>query len=121
MDPSDQNSAELPRFSKGKRPQFFVAEGMDEAMSMITVLASELSAMRDRVETLELLLTKGGSLDDGAINAFKPDGGILAARDQRRQELLDRMYYLTLKKAHEQEGGETEQGYVDTLSEIAKP
>lgn len=120
MNHEDSPSGGLSRFAKGKRPQFYKVEGMDEAMSMIMTLASELTVMRDRMETMELLLAEKGALSAGAIDAFEPNGSQLSLRDERRQELLNRMYYLTLKRAHEQAEDETEKGYFDTLSEIAK-
>ncbi|MEP5938213.1 MAG: hypothetical protein ABJ239_07800 [Erythrobacter sp.] len=119
MDQNEITETGLPQFSKGKRPTFFEVEGMDEAMSMIMTLASELSVMRDRMETMELLLAENGALETDAIDAFKPVGDVLGQRDKRRQDLLTRMHYLTLKRAHEQAGGETERGYFDTLGEIA--
>lgn len=120
MEHNEQTAPALPRFSKGKRPQFFPVEGMDEAMSMIMTLASEITTMRDRMETMELLLAECGVLDSAKIDGFQPDSGVLASRDQRRQELLERMYYLNLKRAHEQAGSETEEGYFDALSKIAE-
>ena len=46
----------LPRTVRGKRPQFFDLPGLDEALSMIMVLAEELAVLRDRLDTVERLL-----------------------------------------------------------------
>jgi hypothetical protein len=43
----------LERNARGKRPVFYDTPGLDEAMSMIMVLANELSVVRDRLDTVE--------------------------------------------------------------------
>lgn len=116
---SDEETG-LPRFSRGKRPDFYQVEGVDEAMSMILTLASEFTIMRDRMETIELLLAKNGQLTSLDVDNFEADAELLSKRDERRQDFLERLYYLTLKRAHEQASSETEKGYFDKLNEIAE-
>lgn len=108
-----------PRHAKGKRPQFFEADGVDEAMSMILVLASELCAMRDRLDTIERLAERKGIILQEEIEKFEDDDASCAARDARRSEFLERLYYLTMKKAEEQLSGDSADRYSGLLSEIA--
>ena len=116
----EQEPNKITRFAKGKRPQFFETDGVDEAMSMILVLASEFSAMRDRLDTIEQIAAKKGIILADEIEDFVPDDRTIAARDDRRKDLLERVYYLTLKKAEEQKNDDSAERYTGVLDEIAK-
>jgi hypothetical protein len=108
----------LRRYARGKRPQFYEAQGLDQAMSMILVLASEFSALRDRIDTLEAVAREGGLT--AAVEAYQPSQAELEVREARRQAFLTRLYHLALKDAVEAAEADTEDRYVATLDEIAK-
>ena len=108
-----------PRHAKGKRPQFFETDGVDEAMSMILVLASEFCTMRDRLDTVERIAERKGIILQDEIEKFEDDEAACSARDARRNDFLDRLYYLTLKKAEEQQSGDSAERYSEVLDEIA--
>lgn len=110
----------IRRYAKGKRPKFYNVEGLDEAMSMILVLASEFSVMRDRLDSFEIIAAKKGLILGDEIDKFEPDEATIALRDARRKALLDRLYYLTLKKADEEKNDDTEERYHGILDEIAR-
>ena len=46
--------------AKGKRPQFYEAPGLDQAMSMIMVLANEMAVLRDRLDSAERVMAANG-------------------------------------------------------------
>jgi hypothetical protein len=108
------------RDAKGKRPMFYDAPGMDQAMSMILVLANELSVMRDRLDTVEKVAAAKGVMLDAEIEAYQPDQSVLEAREARRQDFLARLYYLARKDAAEQASDDTAERYAKMLEEIAK-
>ncbi|MEP0190427.1 MAG: hypothetical protein ABJP70_07390 [Erythrobacter sp.] len=110
----------LPRFSKGKRPQFYAEEGMDEAMSMILTLAGEFSTMRDRMDTIEQIAEQKGIILAEEIDNFTPDAACQARRDERRDAFLQSLYYVALKRADEQAKGQNQERYMATLEEIAE-
>lgn len=110
----------LPRFSKGKRPEFFREEGMDEAMSMILALASEFNAMRDRLDTIERIAEQKGIILADEIEGFVADEECQSSRAQRREEFLQSLYYVALKRAEEHALGQSEDRYLSTLDDIAK-
>ncbi len=109
----------LERNARGKRPQFYATPGMDEAMSMIMVLANELSVMRDRLDTVEKVAAAKGIMLDAEIEAYKPDQQVLEARELRRQDFLARLFYLARKQAAELESGDNEERYTSALDDIA--
>lgn len=111
---------ELERNARGKRPQFYATPGLDEAMSMIMVLANELSVVRDRLDTVEKVATAKGLLLDDAIEAYQPDQATLEARELRRQDFLARLFYLARKQASELKTGDSAERYTSALDDIAE-
>lgn len=111
----------IARDAKGKRPEFYEAPGLDQAMSMILVLANELSTMRDRVDTIERVSAARGIDLEAEIEAYEPTQQVLETREARRQDFLERLYYLARKDAAEQAGGDSSELYQRTLDEIATP
>ncbi|RJY10020.1 hypothetical protein [Aurantiacibacter aquimixticola] len=59
--------------AKGKRPEFFDAEAVDRLYSVVFALAAEVSALRERQDTIERLLDKNGTLNREDIEAYEPD------------------------------------------------
>lgn len=108
----------LRRNARGKRPDFYADPAMDQAMSMILVLAEELSAVRDRLDTVERVATNAGL--GAAIEAYQPPQPVLEEREARRQAFLTRLYYLARKDAAEASENDTEARYTATLDDIAK-
>lgn len=108
----------LRRNARGKRPDFYTDPAMDQAMSMILVLAEEFCVMRDRLDTVERVATNAGLA--AAIEAYQPPQAILEDREARRQAFLTRLYYLARKDAAEAAEDDSEARYTATLDDIAK-
>ena len=109
----------IERNAKGKRPLFYQAEGMDQAMSMILVLANELMVVRDRLDTVERVAATKGLVLETDIEAYQPDQSVLETREARRQEFLARLYYLARKQAAELQSGDSAERYQGELDAIA--
>lgn len=105
--------------AKGKRPQFYDTPGVDQAMSMIMVLANELSVLRDRLDSAERVAKAGGLDLAGGIEILVLDQEALEAREARRQDFLQRLFYLSRKEAAEAARAESEGSYRKTIEEIA--
>ena len=110
----------MERNAKGKRPLFYEAPGMDQAMSMILVLANEMMVVRDRLDTVERIAEAKGIMLEAEIEAFEPDQALLEVREARRQDFLARLYYLARKQAAELQAGDSAERYVNELDAIAK-
>lgn len=108
------------RDAKGKRPQFYDSDGLDTAMSMIMVLASEISTLRDRLDSAERAAKAQGMDLAAGIEALVLDQAALEEREARRQDFLARLFYLARKDAFEASEAETEAGFVKTIEEIAE-
>lgn len=109
----------MKRTSKGKRPQFYEEPALDQMMSMIMVLASEVSVLADELDTVKRVI--GAKAPDMAADlaAFTPDEAALQEREARRQEMLERLFYLVRKDAEETAEQATDKGYLQTIEEIA--
>lgn len=110
----------MQRDARGKRPQFYEVPGLDEAMSMIMVLANELSVVRDRLDTVEKVAAAKNIILDQEIEAFEPDESVLEAREIRRQDFLNRLFYLARKQVDELKSGDDATRYASLLDDIAE-
>ncbi len=108
------------RDARGKRPQFYEAQGLDQAMSMILVLASEFAVLRERMDTLERILEAHGIDAAAAIEAYAPTTEVLTARETWRQAFLARLYYLARKDAADAARGDTDTRFRETIETIAE-
>ncbi len=108
------------RDAKGKRPQFYETPGLDQAMSMILVLANELSVLHDRLDSAERVVKAHGIDLAAEIETLVLDQTALEAREAWRQDFLGRLYYLARKDASEAAAAETVEKYNATIDDIAR-
>ncbi len=81
----------LPRVTKGKRPSFFEDPALDQMMTFMLEVITELSVVRERVDTIERLLDRKGSISRDDIEAYQPDGDVAAERMAWREAYLKRI------------------------------
>lgn len=105
----------LPRTTRGKRPAFHDDAATDRLITIVLALASEVSVLRDRVDTIEILGNRAGWLADGAVDTFVADHATRERREAAREAYLDRVLHI-LKS--EVEGLDDSSDYWDTIGEI---
>jgi hypothetical protein len=59
--------------AKGKRPAYFDTPESDRTLSIVLALMAEVSALRERLDTVERLLDAHGTIRRGDIEAYEPD------------------------------------------------
>ncbi|MEL7518291.1 MAG: hypothetical protein AAFN48_04990 [Pseudomonadota bacterium] len=59
--------------AKGKRPEYFDEPAVDRLYSVVFAIAAELSALRERQDTVERLLDANGTISREDIKSYKPD------------------------------------------------
>ncbi|MGB7419618.1 MAG: hypothetical protein WA918_10610 [Erythrobacter sp.] len=59
--------------AKGRRPEFFDDPALDRLYSTVFALAAEVSALRERQDTLERLLDEKGTVSREDIETYVPD------------------------------------------------
>lgn len=85
------------RRAKGKRPEYFDDPAVDRLYSMVLTMAAEISALRERQDTLERLLEANGTLRREDIEAYEPDR---AAAEERA--LATRAYVARIMRGFQQ-------------------
>lgn len=80
----------IPRTAKGKTPVYFDPT-TDKLITMVTTLMGEVSVMRDRLDTVELLIEKHGLFEQGEIETFEITDPVHRERASRRAAFLSRM------------------------------
>ena len=80
------------RFARGQsRPHYLAAGDVDAVMIMLVALISEVSALRDRIDTHEALADNGLVGTRDAVEGYKVDPERHARRDVERQQMLKRV------------------------------
>lgn len=107
------------RESRGKRPQFYDDPQLDQIMSMVMVLASEVSVLADHIDGIERVAALNGLDLKAGLESLQLDDAALTEREQRRQALLGRLFYLLRKEASEVAAADDQARYEETIREIA--
>jgi hypothetical protein len=76
--------------------------------------------MRDRLDTVERVAASKGIFLEEDVEAYQPDQQVLDIREQRRQDFLERLYYVARKEVAELSAADTKENFQRTLEEIAK-
>ncbi|TXS91960.1 hypothetical protein FV139_14640 [Parahaliea maris] len=118
-DATEQQRPHVIKDARGKRPSFYEAEGLDNLTSMVMVLASELTVLRDRLDASERV-AKANGLDLAAgIETLELDEEALRSREAWRQGFFDRLFYLARKEANEAAEAETRESFKQIIDDIA--
>jgi hypothetical protein len=81
------------RPARATPPAFAPDEPVAERLTgLVTALATEFAVLHERVDTLERLLARQGSLAPDAIEAYTPDAAVEAERQAWRQRYLERIF-----------------------------
>jgi ABC-type phosphate/phosphonate transport system permease subunit len=87
-----EEALHLPRDPKGRRAQFYQDPAIDQLMAIVVALTAEVSVAFERMDTLERLLERAGSLSQTDIEAFRPDEAAAEQRARHREELIQRVF-----------------------------
>ena len=87
--PPDQ--VKLPRQTLGKRPHFFDDPSLDQMMTFLIELTTEVAVMRERLDTVERLLERDGKVTRASIESFKADATAEAERVAWRDAYVKRV------------------------------
>lgn len=80
------------RWARGShRPEYLRPDDVDQMMIMFVALMSEVSSLRDRIDTHEALAELGNPVTSAAVEAFKLAEERRNAREEMRQALLKRV------------------------------
>ncbi|WP_446831750.1 hypothetical protein [Candidatus Foliamicus sp.] len=86
-----EQAPRLRRTAKGKRPRYFSDPAIDRLLGMMMTLIGEVSVLRDRLDSVERLIEKGGVFKREDIDAFVPDADAEAEREETRKRYIQRV------------------------------
>jgi hypothetical protein len=96
---ADSSTRPRPRKAVGPaRPTYLRPEDIDKVMAVVLALMSEVSALRDRVDTHERLALGGVPPTPAAVDAFQPDEAVDAERESRREAYVKRLLRVVLEE-----------------------
>lgn len=103
------------RWAKGQsRPRYLQPDDLDKMMIMFVALLSEVSALRDRLDTHEAVAELSGSVTSAAIEAYELTPQRHHQREVARQAMLTRV----LRAITEERDEAASNSAGDTLSEL---
>ncbi len=82
----------LPRHTRGKRPHFFDDPAIDQMMTFMIELTTEVSVLRERLDTVERLLERDGKVTRESIEAYVPDATVETDRAAWRDAYVKRVF-----------------------------
>ena len=99
----------FPTTARGARPTFFDDDGATDAvLAIVTALAAEVWALRERQSTLE-------AVPAAAIESYRPDADETAARAAEAAAFAGRVYRVFEEMREEALAGDTEDGYLEVV------
>ena len=102
------------RLARGEQPRFHADPAVDDLMTMIVALASEVSVLRERLDTHEQLAQASGCFTVAQVEHFAPGPEVQAPRAARRSEFVDLVFRSILAK----ESTVVDQTHASVIAEI---
>ena len=90
--PGLSTSKEKVWVAKGKPPQFHDDPTVDHLMAMVVALTSELSILRDRLDTQERLAQARGVFSPAEVDEFLPAPETVQERSAQRTRLMRKVF-----------------------------
>lgn len=87
-----ESAVKFPRHTKGKRPQVFDSPDIDQMMTFIIELTTEVSVLSERLNTVEHLLDSQGTISRQDIENYIPAGEVAAERVESRKAIIKRVF-----------------------------
>lgn len=106
--------------NRGKRPAFFDDPAIDQLMAIVMAMSGEMSVLYDRVDTIERLLDKKGTLSRDDIEAFRPDQALEDERNTRRNEYISRIFRIIREERETLVAHDKMDEYNALMDELAK-
>jgi hypothetical protein len=105
--------------AKGKRPWFLENPDSERLLNIVLPLIQEVAVMRERLDTIERLIERDGTLSQSAIEAYSPSKAEADARGALMQEYIARVFRI-LQQEREALAVKDEVSSEDVADELAK-
>jgi hypothetical protein len=109
----------ISRTAKGKKPRYFSDPAIDKLLSITLSLVEELSVTRERLDTLERLLEKEGSVTKDKINNYIADDNEALERSTHRKQYIERVFSTIQMELEEATGKDMPQSEEEILKNLS--
>lgn len=82
----------MGRRAKGQRPIYLGDPQIDKLLTIVLALASEVSVLRERLDTIERLMHSKGLITNDDIETYEPDEQVAQEREQWRTDYIARLF-----------------------------
>lgn len=113
------SKANVKRTIRGRRPQFHADPAIDKLHGMLMVMATEMSVLYERIDSMERIAAQKGVLLREELQKFAPDANAQAERENWRQQFLQRLFYLYRDEIDDRTGQESDAQYAAFRQEIS--
>jgi hypothetical protein len=100
----DKDVPPLPVDAAGRRPAFFAQDGVDQLLTMVLELATELWVLRERVFVIEAVAADHGLPLKAGVEAYNLSAEQRAELARMRSAMMDQLFR-TLNQDHRPVGG----------------
>jgi len=100
----DTNVPPLPVDAAGRRPAFFSPDGVDQILTMVLELATELWVLRERVFVIEAVAAEHGLPLKTSVESYALSDAQRAELAGMRAEMMNQLFR-TLNQDHRPVGG----------------
>jgi hypothetical protein len=107
------------RTAKGRRPWFFKNPEMDQFVAMLMAVATEVSVLRERIDTIERVAAARGLFSGDDIEKYRPPEEVQAWRDEWRARYLDRIFRILEEELDDIRYREADAEYERIISGVA--
>jgi len=109
----------MSRKAKGKRPAYFNDAENDKLLAITMAVAGELAVVRERLDTIERLIADRGLLTAADIDSYRPPEAVAVARENWRQDYLERILRIVHHDRESVSSGETPETYQRTIDDVS--
>lgn len=103
---------------QGKRPYFFDDPAVERVLAITMAVAQEVSVLRERLDTIERLLEKNGSLQRGDIERYEPDPAGATERAEWQRMYIARVLRIVQQELEALHQPERNQDIAATADEL---
>lgn len=104
----------------GTRPYFFDNPDIDRLIAIVLAMAGELAVARERLDTVERLLARQGSLSRSDIDGFRPSADEATERGRWHLEFLARIFRVLQQEQELLQRGAAEPSAEELSGELAR-
>ena len=112
--------AGFPRNASGRRPYFFDDPNVDKLLAMIMALAGEVSVLRERLDTHEMLAAQKSWPSTTKVENYAAPPGVAESREEWRAGFVSRILRIVGDDLERMSSGDAEKEYQSQVRHVSR-